>query len=581
MKKAKKALSISTKINFAIFLSLSIMMAVIVVSYGEAQKVDRQLRLLSESVIPLTNTIANVNVLNLEKEIIFDRILRHYEESNPDLNLIKSEMVKFESLDKEDKAEIVKAQKLLTQTLDESIVLEEAKKLANIVPLLKVISEQTESIYKSAKIIVAMEEGHDTEMLKSHSLKLDQDVDELDKLLKETLMILEKISSEEANMVLLGEVKLHDASLMVALLTFITGIVFSPVLTKIIIKTLHQLTDGVEQIAKGDFEIQIPVLSSDEVGVLSMAFNSMANELKTKEKIKTIFGQYVDPRIVDRLINESGDVESPEDGKKIMTVFFSDIEGFSSLSESLAPTTLVKLINHYFSIVSKPINETRGVIDKFIGDAVMAFWGTPFSDENRHAHDACQAALEQFESLKSLNLEIPDIINVENNEININIRIGLCTGEVVAGNVGSSGSTSYTVMGDTVNIAARLESANKQYNTRILIDETTQAMVKDEFEVRKIDLIRVVGINEPVCIYELLSRKDLLTVEHQNLRSNYESAFKHYQNREFSIAEEFLNKALVVVPDDGPSMVLLKRLNYLSDNPLGDVWDGVWNLSSK
>jgi len=296
--------------------------------------------------------------------------------------------------------------------------------------------------------------------------------------------------------------------------------------------------------------------------------------------MKALFGKYVDPRIIESVINKGDELIINESQKKEMTVFFSDIAGFSSISESLTPNGLVKLMNLYFTHVSKPIYRFNGVIDKFIGDAVMAFWGAPFSND-QHAAQACAAALETLESLTQINDLVPELLGFKKNAPHINIRIGLCTGDVVAGNIGSNECMSYTVLGDTVNIAARLESANKQYGTRIIMEKNTHDLIKAEFETRKIDRIRVVGIEEPVEIFELLAPKSKLEPNAEALRETYESALSSYQARDFIQAKKYLEECLEIKPNDGPSQVLSKRMEILTQTPPANDWDGVWQLESK
>jgi adenylate cyclase len=162
------------------------------------------------------------------------------------------------------------------------------------------------------------------------------------------------------------------------------------------------------------------------------------------------------------------------------------------------------------------------VIDKYIGDAIMSFWGPPFTDESEHAKLACRASLEQFVKLDELQAQLPDLLGFRKGLPKINVRIGLCTGELIVGNIGSNISKSYTVMGDTVNVASRLESANKQYGTHILMSEATYELVKDEFETREIDNIIVVGKSEPVRIFELLAPSGKIEKQVLDLRDYFQ-----------------------------------------------------------
>jgi adenylate cyclase len=239
------------------------------------------------------------------------------------------------------------------------------------------------------------------------------------------------------------------------------------------------------------------------------------------------------------------------------------------------------MINQYFSLVSEPIMLRNGVIDKYIGDAIMAFWGAPFTSEDEQAKLACLAALEQFDKLDELNGQMGDILGFRKGLPNVDIRIGLCTGEVVAGNIGSTQSRSYTLMGDTVNIAARLESANKQFGTRILMNEDTYLRIKDDFVTRHIDKIVVVGKYEPVEIYELVGKVgdvEQLVIEKIGA---YHQALAAYRQQQWSEALGWIAKSQAILPSDGPSEVLKKRIHQLQQQNLPQNWDGVWRLTGK
>jgi len=307
----------------------------------------------------------------------------------------------------------------------------------------------------------------------------------------------------------------------------------------------------------------------------------MTKELLHKQEIKKIFGKYVDPRIVDGLLLVNNTLNISKGKKKNMTVFFSDIENFTTISENLTPHGLVALMNKYFSLLSKPISAHNGVIDKYIGDSIMAFWGDPFTGKENHAKLACLAALEQFEQLDELNETLVDVLGFRKNVPKIKIRIGLCTGDVIAGSIGSKNSQSYTVMGDTVNIASRLESLNKQFGTRILITESTFKMIQEDFITRKIDNIIIMGKSEPVFIYELIGKKESVQNQIQECINFYEDAYILYQQKEWAKASELLEKCLQINEDDKATKVLLERIEYFKINPPQENWNGVWSMTKK
>ncbi len=220
-------------------------------------------------------------------------------------------------------------------------------------------------------------------------------------------------------------------------------------------------------------------------------------EEKDKKRIRNMFGTYVSPAVVDQILENPPELGGVD---KELTVFFSDIRGFTTLSESMTPQELVKLLNKYLTAMTDIILAHEGTLDKYEGDAIMCFWGAPLPQED-HAIRACRSALEQMRALRALNKELPP-------EQQINIGIGLNTGNMTVGNMGSQQRMDYTLIGDNVNLGARLEGTNKQYRTNIIISEYTYGYVKDTMIVRELDNIRVKGKNKPVLIYELVDEKD-------------------------------------------------------------------------
>lgn len=232
--------------------------------------------------------------------------------------------------------------------------------------------------------------------------------------------------------------------------------------------------------------------------VAVVSYRAMTEE-RDKKMIRTTFGKYVSPKVVDQILENPPELGGVD---KELTVLFSDIRGFTTLSENMTPQELVNHLNVYLTAMTDLILEYGGTLDKYVGDEIMCFWGAPIPQED-HAILACKCALRQMEKLRELNEQWP-----ENRRINIGI--GLNSGIMTVGNMGSPGRMNYTLMGDNVNLGARLEGTNKQYGTGIIISEFTYGLVKDHFIVRELDNIRVKGKNKPVLIYELIDAVDSL-----------------------------------------------------------------------
>jgi adenylate cyclase len=227
-----------------------------------------------------------------------------------------------------------------------------------------------------------------------------------------------------------------------------------------------------------------------------VAFKILAEEENVKF-IRTTFSKFVSKDVVDELLKNPNMI-ALGGARKEITIFFSDVRGFTTLSESLSPEELVKFLNEYLSTMTDLIIEYKGTIDKYMGDAIMAFWGAPVALED-HAYYACVASLAQMNKLKELQKSW-----IERNLSSIDIGIGLNSGHAVVGNMGSSHQMNYTVMGDTINLGSRLEGSNKTYGTNIIISEYTYEKVKDRVYARELDLVQVKGKTQPVRIYELI-----------------------------------------------------------------------------
>jgi class 3 adenylate cyclase len=347
-----------------------------------------------------------------------------------------------------------------------------------------------------------------------------------------------------------------------------------------VIRTLRHLLEAAKAVEGGELAVAVPIRSRDEIGQLAVAFNAMIEELRTKERIKDTFGKFIDPRIVSGLIGtDTANVDQAD--RRVVTVFFSDIMGFTGISEQLTAAAMVNLLNHYFDAVTRCIRSNHGIVDKYIGDAVMAFWSPPFSVGDSHATAACIAALAQQQAIELLQSELPNIVGLRRNAPNLIVRMGIATGEAVVGTIGSPVSKSFTVIGDTVNLASRLEGINKVYGTRIIIAEETLRLAQHEVEARELDLITVAGKTEPVRIYELLAPFGLLAPGDADLREEFACGLTAYRAREWDTAEHGFAECRRLKPTDGPSALFLERVQRLrAEAPPAD-WDGVWRFTHK
>jgi adenylate cyclase len=294
-------------------------------------------------------------------------------------------------------------------------------------------------------------------------------------------------------------------------------------------------------------------------------------EARERRWLRQAFGRYLSPAVVQVIVSNPERLQLG--GEEVAgTVLFSDLAGFTSISENMAPADLIRLLNEYFSPLTQIILAHQGTLDKFIGDAIMAFWGAPLPLED-HAEKACQSALAMQRAMAGLQKQWR-----QQGFPPLKTRIGLHSGPLVAGNVGSRERFNYTVLGDTVNLASRLEGVNKVYGTEILLSEEVHRQVSGRFLVRQLDLVRVKGRVEPVSIYELLAETAGGEPEWLQL---FAAGREAYRERDWDRAEENFLAVLRFRPEDPPAQVFLERLRRGRLQPPPPQWDGVFTLEGK
>jgi len=292
-------------------------------------------------------------------------------------------------------------------------------------------------------------------------------------------------------------------------------------------------------------------------------------EEKERKQIQEAFGKYVAPDVIEDLMKNREKLKLGGEKREI-TVFFSDIRGFTSISEALSPEALVDLLNEYLTSMTDIIMDSRGVVDKYMGDAIMAFWGAPVDMED-HADRAAEASIKQMDRLREMQNKWK-----EEGVPQLDIGIGLNTGHAVVGNMGSHQRFDYTAMGDTINLGSRLEGLNKPYKTNIIVSENTKKKLSEKFIVRKLDLVAVKGKKEPVMIFELVGRSAEVSDERKKVLKTFEKGFDLYREKKFKEAKEEFDSI-----QDGPAKVFSERCDFFLNNPPEESWDGVWVMTTK
>ena len=308
------------------------------------------------------------------------------------------------------------------------------------------------------------------------------------------------------------------------------------------------------------------------------------NEQQDKKFLRETFGTYIAPKVLDKMYEEK---QAPTLGGVLghHTAFFSDIQNFSTFSEVLEPNKMVSLMNEYLTVMSRVIFKNEGTLDKYIGDAIVAFYGAPAHVEN-HEIKSCYTALQMQDALDDLRKkwqsegDWPDIV------YSMQHRIGLNCGKMVTGNMGSEMRMNYTMMGDTVNLAARLESSAKQYGVYNFVGENIYEKTKQEFVFRFLDFVRVKGKKIPVKVYELVNSKDKISNSKVKLVNLFEEGLDYYYKQDWNKALEiFTNSEKIeekfISRNTNPSMVYIDRCSMFIENPPSEDWDGVWTMTSK
>ena len=296
-------------------------------------------------------------------------------------------------------------------------------------------------------------------------------------------------------------------------------------------------------------------------------------EEREKRKIRGAFNFYVTPSVVNEMLRNPDKLKLGGE-KKELSVLFSDIRGFTTLAEEMEPETLVGLLNEYLTEMTEVVFEFDGLLDKYIGDAIMAVWGAPLEQAD-HPLRACRTALKMLDRLTKMQKKWE-----AEGTPRLDIGIGLNTGTMVVGNMGSDRRFDYTVMGDSVNLASRLEGINKEYGTQVMISEFTYERVKENFFCRELDAVRVKGKERPAKIFELVA---LRSEEDPRIPiiEPFTQGLHHYRAQEWELAELKFNQVLASLPDDVAARLYLQRIASLRQKPPQPGWDGVYTMTRK
>ncbi|HTX73570.1 MAG TPA: adenylate/guanylate cyclase domain-containing protein [Rectinemataceae bacterium] len=369
----------------------------------------------------------------------------------------------------------------------------------------------------------------------------------------------------------------------------LVSVIILLVLARFLTRPLEKVSEAMLRITESnDLSERVPVEYKDEIGRLSHTFNLMLDELgqayekikkyaydavvaqKKERKIRSIFEVYVPRQVIDQVFTNPEDMLVGDD--RILSVLFSDIRSFTSISEKMKPDDLVTSLNRYFSSMVDVIMGHGGVVDKYIGDAIMAFWGAPTKKDD-DAYQSVMAGLQMTEALEAFNRD-----QTAKGKPPFRIGVGINYGLVTVGNIGCDKKMNYTVIGDMVNLASRLEGATKRYRQPMIISESVYHKVESSVSCRQIDTVAVKGKTQGVKIFT--PRKSLSPVEAQAWEL-HSQALESYYSRDFRKAAEGFSAVLALLPEDYPAQLFLERSTSYAKTPPPEKWDGVVVLTEK
>jgi adenylate cyclase len=535
---------------------------------------------LTNRYIPAYGDLARANIRSLERALALRRMVMAKMQDASDEQTYAARLKEFEEADRKIEEETSSAQKLINAIIDDTRTPSDNAALARIdarietavTDLRRDMNTDHDKLLKQLDGRQMADARATLEHIDATRDLFNQRIDAIRAdMLRQVYFSTSTVVGHQRQAIIVSGI--------VTLLAAIVGFVFALLVSSGITRPVRLLLAGTREVEAGRFDKTIAVSTQDEIGELAAAFNRMVEQLRHNERVRETFGRYIDPKVVQGLIDRP---EVAVDGeRRVMTIMFCDMSGFTSMSEGMTPRGLVKVMNHYFTVMSGPIRSNRGIIDKYIGDAIMAYWGPPFVEENAQALLAGLSAIEMAEQVPALQKQLPDLLGIRAMPGPCDLRIGIATGEVLTGSIGSELMMSFTVMGDAVNLASRLEAANKLYGTRILIAQATAEAIGASLELREIDRVAVAGQSAPQAIFEVMGRAGALTAAQQSLREHYAEGLAAYRACRFDDARLAFNAALESSPGDGPARTLLARIAEFEARPPAVDWDGAWRMDSK
>jgi class 3 adenylate cyclase len=564
-----------------IALGLIVLMVITsILSMVMAGRVGHLLDELSTRYIPAYGDLARADIRSLERALALRRMVIAKMQVPSDQEAYATQLRLFEEKDHEVEREATAARESINAIIDDASTPSDNAALGRIDDRISnALDDVRRQVNEDAAALLKQLDAKDFTKAMESLARVDRQRDQFTQKIDAIRADMLSQVFASTSTVMRNQQQAIIISAIVTALAAMLGLGFALLVSSGITRPMRQLLEGTREVEAGRLDQLVSVSTKDEIGQLTDAFNRMVEQLRRNERIRETFGRYMDPRIAEGLIDRP-DV-AIEGQRRVMTVMFCDMKGFTSMSEGMTPKGLVKVMNCYLTMMSQPIRERHGVIDKYIGDAIMAYWGPPFIEEAEQTRMACLAALDMVERVPRLREQVPELLGLRTIPAECDVRIGIATGEVLTGSIGSELMMSFTVMGDTVNLASRLEAVNKAYGCRILISQATAAVVGADVELREIDRLTVVGQSVPLAVFEVMGKHGELTKEQELLRTRFAAGLAAYRACLWEDARHAFKAALDVSPGDGPSLTLLNRIERLQSDPPPSDWNGSWQMEHK
>jgi adenylate cyclase len=557
-RRAASGLSLGAKfVGLAGSLILLLSVSAYISLHTSASTVD-EIHSVVEFAIPAYGALARGHIRSLEQGLELRRALLLAEDPTAGADALRQRLEAFHAATAGFEQETATAARLLVMERDNERMAVAVTALQPLIEGLAEIDRLSHRYHAEAETCMAAVQRHGLAQGRSCLAVVDLLRDDLNARL-ETLRsglfaVLETVSQQAQA----AQSSARMASLVVFVLAAVLGLGVAAIGAARLIRSIRSVVQGAEAVERGDLETRIEIASRDEIGRLAASFNRMTEGLRMRDRIRDLFGRYVDPRVAEQLIGPQAPLSERGERREV-AVMFCDLAGFTALSERVEPEQLVTFLNAHFALILQAIAASGGIIDKYLGDGVMAYWCAPFVPPGEVAPRSAEAALGCLAQLPAIAEASRRIFGPDAGYVP-RLHIGLDSGEAITGSIGAEQRRNYTVIGDTVNHAARIEEATRLYDVATLVSARAAAAIGDRLVLREVDSVPLAGIAEPQPLYEILGRTGAVPLERLRLAARYAEALAAWRRGNLAGARTGFQDCLALAPDDGPSEAMLSRL---------------------